>query len=167
MRVPRPAFTGVRRKQMLEVTMFKHILLPVDGSAFGMGSVPYAVNLAKVIGARITAINVTAPYETVAVGELASFLAADDYTKRAAENASHALERVKRAGQEANVPVSGYQVQHAHPWEAIIQTAKEQGCDLILMASHGRRGLAGVLLGSETKKVLTHTTIPVLVWRGE
>jgi nucleotide-binding universal stress UspA family protein len=146
--------------------MYKHILLPVDGSEFGMGSVPYALKLAESIGARITAINVTAPYETVAVGELASFLVADEYIKRAEANAVAVLDRVKRAALEAGVPVKTYQVEHAHPWEAIVQTAKEQGSDLILMASHGRRGIAGVLLGSETKKVLTHTMIPVLVWRG-
>ena len=64
------------------------------------------------------------------------------------------------------VPIAAHHVPNIHPWNAIIQTAKEQGCDLILMASHGRRGIAGVLLGSETKKVLTHTSIPVLVWRG-
>jgi nucleotide-binding universal stress UspA family protein len=146
--------------------MYKHILLPVDGSEFGMGSVPYALKLAKSIGAHITAINVTAPYETVAVGELASFLVADEYIKRAEANAVAVLDRVKRAALEAGVPIKTYQVEHAHPWEAIVQTAKEQGSDLILMASHGRRGIAGVLLGSETKKVLTHTMIPVLVWRG-
>lgn len=146
--------------------MYKNILLPVDGSEFGMGSVPYAIKFAKAVGARITAINVTAPYETIAVGELASFLVHDEYTKRAAENAAAVLERVKSAAREANVLVAAYQVEHAHPWEAIIHTAKEKGCDLILMASHGRRGIAGVLIGSETKKVLTHTTIPVLVWRG-
>lgn len=146
--------------------MYKHILLPVDGSEFGMGSVAYALKLAKSIGARITAIHVTAPYETVAVGELASFLAADEYVKRAEANAATVLGRVKRAAQELDVPITTYRVEHAHPWEAIIRTAQEQGCDLILMASHGRRGIAGVLLGSETKKVLTHTTIPVLVWRG-
>lgn len=146
--------------------MYKHILLPVDGSEFGMGSVPHALRLAKSIGARITAIHVTAPYETVAVGELAAFLVADEYIKRAEANAGAVFDHVRRAAQEADVPVTTYQVQHAHPWEAIIRTAKERGCDLILMASHGRRGIAGILLGSETKKVLTHTSIPVLVWRG-
>ncbi len=158
---------GTCNMHVSEVTMYKNILLPVDGSEFGMGSVPYAIKLAKTVGASLTAINVTAPYETVAVGELASFLAADDYMKRAAANSAAILDRVKRAAEEADVRVKAYQVQHAHAWEAIIQTAKEQGCDLILMASHGRRGIAGVLLGSETKKVLTHTTTPVLVWRGE
>ncbi len=146
--------------------MYKHILLPVDGSEFGMGSIPYALHFAKSVGARITAVHVTAPYETIAVGALASFLVADDYIKRTEANAAAVLDRVKRAAQEADVPVATLQVEHAHPWEAIVRTAEAQGCDLIVMASHGRRGIAGVLLGSETKKVLTHTKIPVLVWRG-
>ena len=146
--------------------MYKNILLPVDGSEFGMGVIPYAVKFAKSIGARLTAVHVTAPYETVAVGELAAFLVADEYVKRAEANAATVLDRVKRSAGEAGVPISGFHVQHAHPWEAIIRAANERGCDLILMASHGRRGIAGVLLGSETKKVLTHTTVPVLVWRA-
>ena len=146
--------------------MYKNILLAVDGSEFGMGSVPYTVRLAKAIGARITALHVTAPYETVALGGLASFLVGDEYTKRASINATVVLDRVKRVAQDANVLVSTFQVEHAHPWQAIIETAKEQKADLILMSSHGRGGIAGILLGSETKKVLTHTTTPVLVWRG-
>ena len=93
-------------------------------------------------------------------------MAEDEYTKQAAENAATVLERVTRAASEAGVPIDAYQVDHAHPWEAIVATARERGCDLVIMASHGRNGLAGLLLGSETKKVLTHSTIPVLVWRG-
>ncbi|WP_186796607.1 universal stress protein, partial [Escherichia coli] len=81
--------------------MYKHILLPVDGSECGMGSVPHASNFAKAIGALLTAINVTAPYETVAVGELAAFLAADDYIKHAEANAAAVLERVKSAARAA------------------------------------------------------------------
>ena len=146
--------------------MYKHILLPVDGSEFGMGSVPYALGLAKSIGARITAIHVTAPYETIAIGALGTFLMADEYIKRSEANAAAVLDLIRRPAEEAGVPIAMFQVEHAHPWEAIIRTATDQGCDLILMASHGRRGIVGVLLGSETKKVLTHTTIPVLVWRG-
>lgn len=146
--------------------MYKHILLPVDGSEFGAGAIPYAMSLAKDAGARVTAIHVTAPFELVAVGELAAYMVADEYTKRAEANAARILDRVKQAGKEAGVSVTAYQVQHAHPWEAIIASAKEYDCDLILMASHGRRGIAGLLLGSETKKVLTHTTTPVLVWRA-
>ena len=146
--------------------MYKHILLPVDGSEFGMGSVPYAVNFAKTIGARITAINVSTPYASIAVGEVAVHLREDEYRERAKAAATAVLEKVKAAGREAGVQIAADHASNAHPWEAIIQAAKEEGCDLILMASHGRRGIAGVLLGSETKKVLTHTTIPVLVWRA-
>ncbi len=146
--------------------MYKNILLAVDGSEFGMGSIPYAIKLAKAIGARVTALHVTAPYDAISIGGLASFLAGDEYTKRAKANAAIVLDRVRRAAQEADVLVTTCQVEHAHPWQAIIQTANEQRADLILMSSHGRRGLAGILLGSETKKVLTHTNTPVLVWRG-
>ena len=146
--------------------MYKHILLPVDGSEFGMGSVPYAIKFAKAIGARITALNVTTPYESVAIDAFATHLPGEEYRERIAANATAILQKVKSAGEAAGVPIAARHVPNIHPWNAIIQTAKEQGCDLILMASHGRRGIAGVLLGSETKKVLTHTTIPVLVWRG-
>lgn len=146
--------------------MYKHILLPVDGSEFGMGAIPYAVKFAKAVGARLTAILVTAPYEAIAVGEIAAYLTEEQYRERASANATEILNKVKSAADAAGVPVTTYHAQHNHPWEAIIETAKEKGCDLILMASHGRRGLAGVLLGSETKKVLTHTNLPVLVWRA-
>jgi nucleotide-binding universal stress UspA family protein len=151
---------------MSEITMYKHILLPVDGSEFGMGAIPYAVKFAKAVGARLTAIIVTAPYETIAVGEISAYLPEAEYRERAAANATEILTKVKSVAEAAGVPITAYHAQHTHPWEAIIETAKERDCDLILMASHGRRGIAGVLLGSETKKVLTHTTIPVLVWRA-
>ncbi len=146
--------------------MYKHILLPVDGSEFGMGSVPYAIKFAKASGARITALNVTTPYESITLDAFATHRPGEEYRERIAANATAILQKVKSAGEAAGVPIAARHVPNIHPWNAIIQTAKEQGCDLILMASHGRRGIAGVLLGSETKKVLTHTTIPVLVWRG-
>ncbi len=146
--------------------MYKHILLPVDGSEFGMGSVPYAIKFAKAIGARITALNVTTPYESITIDAFATHLPGEEYRERITANATAILQKVKSAGEAAGIPIAAYHVPNIHPWDAIIQTAKEQGCDLILMASHGRRGIAGVLLGSETKKVLTHTTTPVLVWRG-
>ncbi len=146
--------------------MYKHIMLPVDGSEFGMGSVPFAIKFAKAIGARITALNVTTPYESITIDAFATHLPGEEYRERITANATAILQKVKSAGEAAGIPIAAYHVPNIHPWDAIIQTAKEQGCDLILMASHGRRGIAGVLLGSETKKVLTHTTTPVLVWRG-
>ena len=146
--------------------MYKNILLPVDGSEFGMGSVSYAIDFAKSVGARITALNVTTPYESAAIDAFATSLPGEEYRERIDANAAAILRKVKSAAEAAGVPVAAYHVPNIQPWDAIIKAAKEHGCDLILMASHGRAGIMGILLGSETKKVLTHTTIPVLVWRG-
>ncbi len=146
--------------------MYKHILLAVDGSSFGMASIPHAIELAKAIGARITALNVTTPYASIAIGEVAAHVREADYDQRVTAAAAALLGKVKAAASEAGVAISAYHVPNTHPWEAIIGVAKENGCDLIFMASHGRRGVAGLLIGSETKKVLTHASIPVLVWRA-
>jgi len=151
---------------MSEVKMYKRILLPVDGSEFAEGSVAYAIRLAKSIGATLTAVHVTAPYSDIAIGEIGAYLPEAEYKARAAANAVAALDKVKAAATAAGLAVTVHHMSHSHPWEAIIQTAKKDGADLIVMASHGRRGLAGLLIGSETKKVLTHSTIPVLVWRA-
>jgi nucleotide-binding universal stress UspA family protein len=146
--------------------MYKHILLPVDGSEFGMGSVRYAMDLAKVTGARVSALKVSMPYAAIAPGGLTSHISEEAFNDTTRANAAEILKKVEAVASAIGVPFKAYHAHHLHPWEAIINTAKEHDCDLILMASHGRRGLAGVLLGSETKKVLTHTNIPVLVWRG-
>jgi nucleotide-binding universal stress UspA family protein len=146
--------------------MYKNILLTVDGSAFGNGTIPYAIALAKATGARITAIHITLPRSEIAIGAIGAFFMSDDYTRVAARHADSILDTVRRAAAEAGVGVKVLLVEHVHPWQAITRAATDEKCDLIVMASHGRRGIAGVLLGSETKKVLTHTTTPVLVWRG-
>ncbi len=146
--------------------MYKRILLPVDGSEFAQGSVAFAVRMAKTVGAALSAVNVTAPYHDIAIGEVGAYIPEAEYKSRAAANAAAILAKVKEAAAAEGVAVSLHHLSHTHPWEAIIETAKKDGADLIVMASHGRRGLAGVLLGSETKKVLTHSTIPVLVWRA-
>jgi nucleotide-binding universal stress UspA family protein len=146
--------------------MYKHILLPIDGSAFGDGSVAYAVRLAKSLGATLSVIHVTAPYRDIAIGEVASLLPESDYKARTNAFATGVLEKTKQAAATAGLAISVQTVSHTHPWEAIIQAADAQGVDLIVMASHGRRGLESLLIGSETKKVLTHSKIPVLVWRA-
>lgn len=146
--------------------MYKHILLPVDGSEFSMGVVASAMKLAATTGAEVTALTVTAPYRAVAVGELAAHMDEREYDKRTDGNANAILLKVKDAAKAAGVTIHAVHAYHAHPWEAIIAEAADKKCDLIMMASHGRRGLTGLLIGSETKKVLTHTSIPVLVWRG-
>lgn len=146
--------------------MYKHILIPIDGSDFSLNAATYAIKLAKTIGAKMTAINVTATYRSIAVGELAAHMDEAEYEKRVASMAGSVLEKAQAEAKASGVTMDLVHSRHAHPWEAIIGEAEKRGCDLILMASHGRRGISSLLIGSETKKVLTHTTIPVLVWRG-
>lgn len=146
--------------------MYKHILVPLDGSEFSLNAATYAIKMAKEIGAKVTAMTVTATYRSIAVGELAAQMDEGEYEKRASANAVSILGKAEAAAKAAGVPVEMVHARHAHPWEAIIAEAEKRGCDLILMASHGRRGLSSILIGSETKRVLTHTKIPVLVWRG-
>lgn len=144
--------------------MFKHILVPTDGSALSLKAVEGAVELAKTLGARITAYVCTETYPYMPVSEFVveTPLA---FKERIDAQAELALSDVKRACEKAGVACDGECSEHDVPYQGIIEAAQRHGCDLILMASHGRRGLSGVLLGSETQKVLTHTTIPVLVFR--
>ena len=146
--------------------MYKHILLPVDGSEFGMGVIPYAIKFAKAIGAKLSALTVSVPYSAIAPGAVAGQVPEEAFAEATLKAATNILEKARAAAAAEGIALTAYHAHNIHPWEAIINTAKEHECDLIIMASHGRRGIAGVLLGSETKRVLTHTNIPVLVWRG-
>ncbi|MFM9849710.1 MAG: universal stress protein [Hyphomicrobiaceae bacterium] len=144
--------------------MYKHILIPTDGSELSDVAITNGVALAKALGAKITALTVMEPWSTG--GRPVSLERPRElYEERANECAHKYLQRAVKAALGAGVPVSTEQVFNEHPYGAIIETAKAKGCDLILMASHGRRGIKALLLGSETTKVLTHSTIPVLVHR--
>ncbi len=142
--------------------MFKHILIPTDGSDLSRKAVLYGVQLAKECGSRVTAITLTEPYRVAWVGEV---LRKDEYEEESRRIAEQALEQVRMAADSAGVPCDAIREVHDQPYRAIIDAAQAKGCDLIVMASHGRRGVSAVLLGSETVKVLTHSTIPVLVYR--
>lgn len=145
--------------------MYKHILIPTDGSDFSTRAALTGVRFAQEIGARLTALTVTAPWQSMAVGELALAVPEADYEERAAKSAASFLEPILSAAQAAGVPAEGRHVRSPNPYEAIVEAATARGCDLIYMGSHGRRGLAGFLIGSETVRVLTHSSIPVLVYR--
>jgi nucleotide-binding universal stress UspA family protein len=148
--------------------MFKHILVPTDGSPLSRKAIRMAVRLAKSAGARVTGVYAILPYVPMVYGEGVTYAppaAAGGYRSLLEREAKKAL-----AVLDVEARVAG--VDHAQtispatvPWEGILNTAKRKRCDLIVMASHGRRGLAGLLLGSETNKVLTHSKIPVLVCR--
>lgn len=140
--------------------MYKHILIPTDGSDLSKGAMQYGMSLAKAVNAKVTGVTVSPPFHVLAAVTDTSEL----YKKRMATIATEHLEQVKDAA-KAGVNCDTLHVEHAHPFQAIIDTAKMKGCDLIVMASHGRRGLSAIVLGSETVKVLTHSTIPVLVYR--
>lgn len=149
--------------------MYKHILVPTDGSALSDKAVAAAIKLAKLAGARITAFHAIEPYplqgayaaEASGVAELQPEI----FAQRSAEYAKRVLDAVASAAAAANVQCATRSATSRSASQAIIEEARKENCDLIVMASHGRRGLEGFLLGSETQKVLTHSTIPVLVYR--
>jgi nucleotide-binding universal stress UspA family protein len=134
--------------------MYTHILIPTDGSELAGTAVEHGVGLAKRIGAKVTMLTVLPPDMITADREMIEIRK---------ERMQKQLDAV--AMQTAGVACETIQVKHEHPYQAIIDTADSKGCDLIVMASHGRRGISAIVLGSETVKVLTHCKIPVLVYR--
>jgi nucleotide-binding universal stress UspA family protein len=145
--------------------MYKHILLPTDGSELSAKAVRDGVQLAKEIGARVTAVHVTPPFYPSEMSPSSLTAHAQEHEAKSRESAKRALGAVEDAARAAGVPCATLHRVSDGPFEEIIQVAAESGCDLIFMASHGRRGVKALLLGSETNKVLTHSRIPVLVTR--
>jgi nucleotide-binding universal stress UspA family protein len=145
--------------------MFKHILIPTDGSDLSRKAVLYGVQLAKSSGARVTALTVTDPYRVATMDAVLIPVDEGEYEEQSRRLADRALEQVKMAADAAGVACETIRELHDQPYRAIIDSAHALNCDVIVMASHGRRGLSALLLGSETVKVLTHSTIPVLVYR--
>jgi nucleotide-binding universal stress UspA family protein len=144
--------------------MFKRILFPTDGSEITAKALDSALALAKLCGAEVFVLAVKEPFPYSAISEMQPVPPQEFYDAQerlAAARVKAATDAAKAAG----VPAQGHTVEALHPWEAILEHAKGQGCDLIVMASHGRRGVSALLLGSETQKVLTHGTLPVLVVR--
>jgi nucleotide-binding universal stress UspA family protein len=147
--------------------MYRHILIPTDGSELAHKAVTHGLALAKLVGAKVTALTVEASfsvYDLPSSKELRISGAFAEHAEHAKAHASKVLDGVAAAAKAAGVPCETLQVVHDHPYEAIVATAKDKGCDLIVIASHGRSGVAAIVLGSVTTKVLTHTAIPVLVW---
>ena len=145
--------------------MYKQILIPTDGSALSEIAVRQGVALAKSLGAGTTAITVSPTFHTFAVEPMALTDIIEQYEKDCKALAARYLGSVMAAATAVGVPHAGLHVVHDSPYEAIIEAATKHHCDLIVMASHGRKGVAALVLGSETTKVLTHSKIPVLVCR--
>ena len=144
--------------------MYKRILFPTDGSEITQKALGSAISLAKLTGAEIYALSVKEPFPYSAISEMQPVPPQEFYDAQeriAAGNVKSVVDLAAASG----VKCSGHTVEALHPWEAILDHAKAQNCDLLVMASHGRRGVSALLLGSETQKVLTHSALPVLVVR--
>jgi nucleotide-binding universal stress UspA family protein len=148
--------------------MFKHLLVPTDGSELSTETVVSAVQFAAEAGAQVTFLYVRPDYPVSYFGEgaLVDPTTPESFAEMTQKVADDILTRSTAVATAAGVSSASRAEINDLPYEAIIKTAEERACDLIYMASHGRRGLVGLLLGSETQKVLTHSTIPVLVYRS-
>jgi len=145
--------------------MFKHVLIPTDGSPLSERAVLKGIELAAEQGARVTGVHVSPQFHILTYRPDMLEETRDTYAGDSEAHAKLYLDFISRTAAESKVPCETVRQISDEPFQAIIDTARQQGCDLIGMASHGRRGISGVLIGSETNRVLTHSGIPVLVWR--
>jgi nucleotide-binding universal stress UspA family protein len=145
--------------------MYKTILIATDGSALSEKAVRQGLALAQALQAKATIVTVTEPWAAVIVGEAAVVFPPADYERTAAATAAKILDGAKTIAAEMSVACDTLHITERQPAEGIIEAAEEKGSDLIVMASHGRRGLSRMVLGSETNEVVTHSKVPVLVCR--
>jgi len=143
--------------------MYRHILIPTDGSELAEHGVTNGLALAKSLGAKVSVIVVEEPFDELSIEVPGQTEGSAKYAEQIKKRATNVLNRAANAAKQAGVSCDTIQVENEQPYQAIIAAAKDRGCDLIVMSSHGRSGLSAVLLGSVTNKVLTHTKSPVLV----
>lgn len=142
--------------------MYQRILVPTDGSDISAKAIQAAIELARVSGAQLFALSVKEPFPYSAISEMHP-VAPQEFFDNQERVAAERIKKAVDAAQAAGLGCKATTVEALHPWQAILDHAKSENCDLIVMASHGRRGLNALLLGSETQKVLTHGALPVLV----
>jgi len=144
--------------------MFQRILIPTDGSDITQKAIATALSLADSLGARVYALSVKEPFPYSAISEMQP-TPPQEFFDAQERIASSRVQEVANLAEIQGVVCETQTIEALHPWEAIIEHAQQKACDLIVMASHGRRGVTALLLGSETQKVLTHSKVPVLVVR--
>jgi nucleotide-binding universal stress UspA family protein len=147
--------------------MFKNILVPTDGSKLSRKAIKQAVQFAKEQHARVMGLHVVPPYEPDVREEFSvrNFVSPQEYAIKSGVLARKHLKVLERAATAAGVPCDTFHVASSFPYDEIVRVAQQKKCDLIYMASHGRRGISRLLLGSETSKVLAHTKVTVIVCR--
>ena len=145
--------------------MFKHVLLPTDGSELSEAAIKEGVQFAKGVNAKVTGFSVMPEFHVVTYKTEMLEDTKGEFARNSKADTDQFLAVVEKTAKAAGVACDVDVATSDNPYEAIIKAAKDKGCDLIMMASHGRKGMQGLLLGSETNKVLTHSKIPVLVYR--
>lgn len=148
--------------------MFKHILIATDGSDLARKAETTGLTLAKELKAQATAVTATEPWDALSMASLADRGLPNpvaDYDEAVAASANRILWAVTETAKKIGIACTTVYAKDKHPAESILETARERGCDLIVMASHGRRGISRLLLGSQTMKVVTLSSVPVLVCR--
>lgn len=145
--------------------MFNHILIPTDGSPLSSVAIERSLTFARDAGAKVTVLTVVEPFH-IFLSETEKLSGTKEgYERQPEEQAAQYLTEAELKAKTLGVPCEALMLRHNRPYKAIIDTATANKCDLIAMASHGRKGVSAIVLGSETMKVLTHSKIPVLVYR--
>jgi nucleotide-binding universal stress UspA family protein len=166
-----PEFAGIlqteEERHNGDQAMYRKILIATDGSSISRKAVKEGIALAKQIGAKVVGFYSPEDYRIMFYSEFVPpmVITEEEFQEQSRKTAVKRLGFIEKSAQAAGVPYEGYYVASIVPWQAIIDVAKKKRCNLIVMGSHGRSGLAGVVLGSQTTKVLTHSKIPVLVTR--
>jgi len=146
--------------------MYRKILLPTDGSALCESAAQKGIEFAKFAGASVVAFHAIPATSYLIYTEAGpSDVLAEQFEREAKMRGQQLVDSLENSARQVDVPCETLLATNDHPWEGIIAAANQKGCDLIFMASHGRRGFTAMLLGSETARVLTHTKIPVMVYR--
>ncbi|MFN9547909.1 MAG: universal stress protein [Cyanobacteriota bacterium] len=146
---------------------YQHLLVPSDGTQLSARALAQAIALAKALGAKLTLLHVQPPLplSLIGMGDMLDPTTVESLGLTAEREAQRILEEARATADREGLEIQAEIVKQDLPFRAIVDVATQQGCDLIVMASHGRKGLSGLLLGSETQRVLLHATVPVLVVR--
>ena len=147
--------------------LYHHLLVPSDGTALSRRALDQALALAKALGAQLTLLHVQPPLPVplVGMGDMLDPATVESLSQTAERESARILQEAQAAALAAELTIRTEVVKQDLPYRAIVEAAKRHGCDLIVMASHGRKGLSGLLIGSETQRVLLHAPVPVLVVR--
>jgi|SRR6516165_374072 len=145
--------------------MYNHILIATDGSGLAGKAIAAGFELARALAAQVTVVTVTEPWTALLVGESAFGFPVDEYEKSAEQSASRILSGAAKLARKADIRCTTVHTKDQYPAEGILAIAHKKGCDLIVMASHGRRGLERLILGSQAVKVVTQSIVPVLICR--